>query len=171
MEEDFSILHCSDPIKGSPSSITSIFGLPELDLDQLESYEDQHNVRINVLKIVERKHHNKTVKRAQKHYTTPGCQDNSNPKINVAVDYWPSNQLYWLPCESLIESQMVCTVTENCKFTFESPAHLKKHEKICTAEQSVVGEQKYYGSTKNVMDDIIAAGYLLNHSEIIEIKK
>ena len=160
LEEDFPNLHSPAPIRASPSAITSIYGLPVLDLDHLEQYEDDNKIRINVLKIVERRKHNKTVLRAQKHYTTPGCKQNANPKIDVAVESWPSTQLYWLPCSSLIESQMVCTVTETCKFTFEWPADLKKHEKICSAEQTVVGEQKYYGSGKTVMDDIIADGYL-----------
>ena len=94
LEEDFSLISTSEPIMGSPAAITSIFNLPPLDTDRLEEFENQNRVRLNILKLIRRRHHSKTILRAQKHYTVPGCQENDNPKINVAVDQWPSDILY-----------------------------------------------------------------------------
>ena len=82
---------------GSPAAITSIFNLPPLDTDRLEEYEDQNRLRFNILKLIRRRQNLKTVLRAQKHYTVPGCQENDNPQINVAVDQWPSDVLYCFP--------------------------------------------------------------------------
>ena len=145
---------------GSPAAITSIFNLPPLDLNKLEEYEEQNQVRLNILKIVRRRHHSKTEVRAQKHYSTPGCQNNSNPKLDVAVDNWPSQDLYWVPCASLVDNQMACTVTESCMINFETPAQLARHEQTCTDKTTVNGKQKMYGTAETKLDQIVDAGYL-----------
>ena len=95
LEEDFALINTSEPIMGSLASITSIFNLPPLDTDQLEEYEAQNSLRLNILKLVRRRHHGQTILRGQKHYSVPGCQDNANEKINIAVDEWPSDVFYW----------------------------------------------------------------------------
>ena len=160
LDEPFNNIQTPEPIKGSPTAITSIFGLPPIDLENLEDYENQNQVRLNILKIVKRAHRGKTVVRATKHNSTPGCHDNDYPRIDVAVDEWPSTVLYWLPCSSLIDNQLVCSKTPTCKFTFEHPSELKRHESHCTGVQTVLAKQKFYGSGETKMDEIIAAGYL-----------
>ena len=160
LDEDFDNIQTPEPIKGSPTAITSIFNWPPLDLNNLEEYEEQNQVRLNILKIVKRRKNAKIELRACKHNSTPCCQDNDNPKIDVAVDNWPSNELYWLPCSSLIENQMVCTKTPSCNFTFEHPSELERHEFHCKDTQTVQAKQKFYGSGRNKMDEIIEAGYL-----------
>ena len=67
LEEDFSLISTSEPIMGSPAAITSIFNLPPLDTERLEEYEDQNHIRLNILKLVRRRNHSKTMLRAQKH--------------------------------------------------------------------------------------------------------
>ena len=98
--------------------------------------------------------------RAQKHYNTPGCSNNDYPQIDIAVDNWPSEEFNWLPCQSLIDNQMRCTVNPKCGFTFERPSELKRHESICSDEQKVYGKQKFYGSADSILDEIVDAGYL-----------
>ena len=137
---------------GSPAAITSIFNLPALDINQLEEYEDANKIRLNILKLVRRRQNGQTVLRGQKHYSVPGCQQNDHPKINVAVDEWPSDVLYWLPCSSLIDNQMGCTKTPNCKFTFEHPSDLKRHEANCSDDQTLKSKQTSYGSGQTIMD-------------------
>ena len=159
LDEDFDNIQTPEPIKGSPTAITSIFGWPSLDLDKLEEYEEQNQVQLNILKIIKRTENRKTVTRACKHNSTPGCQNNGNPKIDVAVDTWPSNELYWLPCSSLIDNQIVCSKT-SCQFAFETPGAVERHEHNCKEEQKVTAKQKFYGSGENKMHEIIAAGYL-----------
>ena len=133
--------------------------MPPLDLNKLEEYEEENKVRFNILKRIQRQDHG--VKwRAQKHYSTPGCSDNDYPQIDVAVDSWPSTDLYWLPCESLIDNQMGCTVNPKCGFTFEYPSDLKNHEKNCNNDKKVIGKQVFYGSGETVMDEIVDKGYL-----------
>ena len=160
VEEDHNNIYSSKPIRGSPTAIASIFNLPPLDLENLEPFEKTHKIRFNILKLVQRRKNNKTVFRGQKHYTTPGCQSGTDPIINCAVEDWPSNYLYWLPCQSLVDKEMVCTKSPTCKFTFEYESELKRHEKICSMEQKVVSKQKLYGSPKSKLQEIIEAGYL-----------
>ena len=160
LEEDFALIQTSEPIMGSPAAITSIFNLPPLDTNQLEEFESENNVRLNILKIVRRRHHNQTILRGQKHYAVPGCQENDNPKINLAVDEWPSEVLFWLPCSSLIDNQIACTKNPNCKFTFEYPSELERHEFNCIDEQKVKSKQISYGSGETIMDKIVDAKYL-----------
>ena len=145
---------------GSPAAITSIFNLPPLDTNQIEEFEGQNNIRFNILKLVRRRNHDQTILRGQKHYSVPGCQQNENPIINIAVDQWPSDILYWLPCSSLIDNQMSCTKTPSCKFTFERPKELERHEINCSDEQKVKSKQTSYGSGKSIMDEIVDSEYL-----------
>ena len=160
VEEDLNNVHSTKPIKGSPTAIASLFNLPSLSLDQLEQYETNHNIRFNILKLVKRTENGKAVFKGQKHYSTPGCQEGSSPVLNFAVEDWPSEILYWLPCSSLVDNQIACTKTASCKFTFEHMSELKRHEKICSLEQKVVSKQKFYGSPKTKLQEIIEAGFL-----------
>ena len=160
VEEELDNIQSFKPIHGSPSTIMSLFNLPPLDLANLEQYEKIHNVRLNILKLVRRTQNGKTVFKGQKHYSTPGCQSGSGRVINCAVENWPSVSLNWLPCDSLIDNQMGCTKTSSCKFTFEHPSDLKRHEAICSKEQKITSKQKFYGSRKSKMQEIIEAGFL-----------
>ena len=160
IEEDLSNIQSKKPISGSPTAVMSLFNLPTLDLDNLEQYEKSHNVRLNILKLVKRTNNGKTVFKGQKHYSTPGCQPGTDPIINCAVENWPSDTLHWLPCDSLIDNQMGCTKSPACKFTFEYDSELKRHEKLCSMEQKIISSQKFYGSPKTKLQEIIDAGYL-----------
>ena len=86
LEEYFALISTPEPIMGSPAAITSIFNLPPLDTNRLEEFEEENNIRFNIMKIIRRRNNSQTVLRAQKHYSVPGCQENDNPKIDLAVD-------------------------------------------------------------------------------------
>ena len=160
LEEYFALISTPEPIMGSPAAITSIFNLPPLDTNRLEEFEEENNIRFNIMKLVRRRQNSQTVLRAQKHYSVPGCQENKNPKIDLAVDEWPSELLYWLPCSSLIDNQLGCSKTPQCKFTFQHQSDLERHEKNCTDAKKVKTKQKLYGSRESIMDGIVNAGYL-----------
>ena len=125
----------------------------------MEEYEQANQISFNILKLIQRQNNGVRL-HAQKHYSTPGSSNSDYPQIDVAVESWPSNELYWLPCKSLIDNQIRCTVNSKCGNTFEFPSELRRHELNCNNNKKVEGKQKFYGGNETIMDEIVDKGYL-----------
>ena len=113
-----------------------------LDIEQFNLHEDYvHRVNIYKIKLVKDKRGNEILQ-GVRDYNVPGL---SNAQLNIAVDQWFPQKIYWLPSCNLFQNIYFCK-TEKCGYSASLLTTLKRHEKNCTNMQKIFSKQQLYGS-------------------------
>ena len=142
IDTDYTKLQASAPVEIQFDSL-----LRMLDIKQFNLHDEYFN-RVNIYKIkcVKDKRGNEILQ-GVRHYTVPGL---SNAELNIAVDVWPPQTIYWLPSRNLFQNQHFCE-TEKCGYRASRSDNLKRHEKNCTNIQKVTPKQELYGRKNDVI--------------------
>ena len=143
IDTDYKNLKASVPVEIQFNSL-----LRMLDIEQFNLHDEYMN-RVNIYKIkrVKDKRGNEILQ-GVRHYTVPGLSAHAD--LNIAVDVWPPQTIYWLPSTNLFQNQHFCE-TEKCGYSASRVATLKRHEKNCTNVQKVTPKQELYGRKNDVI--------------------
>ena len=146
IDTDYKNLKASVPVEIQLNSLLRMLNITQFNL------HDEYMNRVNIYKIkrVKDKRGNEILQ-GVRHYTVPGLSAHAD--LNIAVDVWPPQTIYWLPSINLLQNQHFCE-TEKCGYSASRVDTLKRHEINCTNIQQVLPKQELYGGKNNIVSKL-----------------
>ena len=146
IDTDYTNLKASAPVEIQFNSLLRMFNIEQFNL------HDQYINRVNIYKIkLVRNRQGIEILQGVRHYTVPGLSAHAD--LNIAVDVWPPQTVYWLPSTNLFQNENFCKI-EKCEYRANRIDNLKRHEKNCTNVQKVTPKQELYGRKNDVISKL-----------------
>ena len=106
---DLNLVVSSEPIKIPYNTLLKLYGRPQIM--NLEK-EYQKNFQLYSLQYRRDTNNKDVLKGVRDDFVVPGGRGD----INIAVEKWPTNEIFWLPSSNLIEKLYYCSKTKNCYY-------------------------------------------------------